>query len=165
MREGKASAHVASPLTARRDWHKYSLGFARIRHLMDKGHNIMAKSRNERRKAAQARLTAKSERIAKASLAWERDQRDNVVKHNLSTPKPTSVERKANSALSSNFGGFEGQAHRGYVTQASGSMNKRSTIAVMSKVANKRSYDTYARPAENDPSLWPVIDKGLDKAK
>lgn len=121
----------------------------------------MAMSRNARRKAAQARLLAKSERIAKASLAWERDQRDNVMKDNLSRPKPSHVEQRANNALRSNFGGFAGQSHRGYVSAASGSMSKRSTLAVMSKVANRPSFDNYARPSysEDDKSQWPVVER------
>lgn len=134
----------------------------------------MAKSRNERRKAAQARLSAKTERIAKASLMWERDQRDRKVFDNLNSMSPKTVAEakamrvavKADRALASNMGGFAGQAHRGYVSAASGTMSKRSTQAVMMKVANRhKDYDTYARPVErDDPRLFPIVDKA-PKAK
>jgi hypothetical protein len=114
----------------------------------------MSLSRNERRKAAQARLIAKSYRIANAELARREAAKLDVVKDNLSSPP------ERNYYPSSNMGSFAGRSHRGYVSAASGSMSKRSTLQLMSKVANKQSYDTYARPTErDDKSSWPVVDK------
>lgn len=111
----------------------------------------MAKSRNERRKAAQARLLAKSERIAKAELARREDEKFHKVRDNLSKPK------ERNFYPQSNMSKFAGASHRGYVTQATGSMSKRSTLAVMSKKANReKSFDPYARPKEDSPANWPI---------
>lgn len=125
----------------------------------------MAKSRNERRKAAQARLLAKSERIAKAELARREDVKFQVVRENLSKPKERKPLYIVKGEVAggdgfypqSNMSKFAGSSHRGYVTQATGSMSKRSTLAVMSKKANReKSFDPYARPKEATPHDWKI---------
>lgn len=114
----------------------------------------MSKTRNERRKAARDRLAAKQQRFLNRVEAARLENNRAIVADNMSKP----VER--NYYPSSNMGGFEGKSHRGYVSGASGSMSKRATIAVMSKAANKRSIDTYARPTDKDDrSKWKVVDK------
>lgn len=69
----------------------------------------MAMTRNQRRMAAKARLTAKSERIAKASLAADLEARRKVVLDNLNSP------RERNFYPQSSMATMEAQSHRGYV--------------------------------------------------
>lgn len=114
----------------------------------------MSKSRNARRMIAKQRLMDKTVRIAKASLAADLDAKREIVKRNLGSP----IER--NCYPQSIMAVFTRESHRGLVSRASGSMSKRSTLAVMAKSANK-TRDTYARPKPSDDrSNWPVVTKG-----
>ena len=117
----------------------------------------MAKSRNERRKAARDRLVKKQERFIARVEAQRLENNRSIVADNMSKP----MER--NFYPGSNMGAFAGKSHRGYVSAASGSMSKRSTQAVMMKSANKRTFDNYARPtfSEDDKWSWRVVDKSV----
>lgn len=105
----------------------------------------MGKTRNERRKAAQARLKAKSERIVRADMARQADQRTAILRDNLSKP----LRRRDDGyhldetgcvvggygyyADHSNISRFTGESHRGHVCRAGGSMNRRSALALKMK--------------------------------
>lgn len=73
----------------------------------------MAKTRNERRRAAKARLAAKTARIAKAELARQAQERKEIVNANLSSARPGRSFYKP-STMSS----FASMSHRGYVCRA-----------------------------------------------
>lgn len=130
----------------------------------------MAKSRNERRKAAKVRLAAKQERFIGRVMAARLEENRAIVRDNLSTPvarKPLTIVKGEVTGgdgyyPASNMGAFAGRSHRGYVSAASGSMSKRSTLQVMSKVTNKVSFDNYANPKGEDRSSWPVKHKEID---
>lgn len=79
----------------------------------------MAKTRNQRRKAAKVRLAAKTERIAKASIAAEQQARRDIVLANLNAPKARTYP------VRSCLAGISGMSHRGYVCRASGSGKDR----------------------------------------
>lgn len=66
-------------------------------------------TRNQRRRAAKARLLAKSERIAKAHLATVLDATRDKVCDNLSSSRP---ER---AFVRSSMGSLGAKSHRGYV--------------------------------------------------
>lgn len=76
---------------------------------------------------ARARLLAKSERIATASLAADQQARGDVVKDNMSAP----VER--NYHPESVAASYPALAHRAILCRASGSMSKRSALALKMK--------------------------------
>jgi len=87
----------------------------------------MGKTRNERRKAAQARLLAKQERIARAELGRQAQERRKIVQDNLSTGKPKRQGYAlVNGTITggngfypeSPMGRFASKSHRGYVCRA-----------------------------------------------
>ncbi len=85
----------------------------------------MAISRNARRKLKRQREAAKLERLAKAELARRQDEVRDIVRRNLSGPKPSNVGniRSCMSDLAS-------QSHRGYVCRAGGQMPKQRAMAL-----------------------------------
>lgn len=87
----------------------------------------MATSRNVRRKAAQARLLAKQERIARAEIGRRLSEVRETVRTNLSS----SIER--NYYPQSSMSGMAGLSHRGYVCRASGGMPRRQALALKAK--------------------------------
>ena len=79
-------------------------------------------TRNERRKRAKAANAARTERIAKAALAYERDL---IVKRNLANPPERSYYPKVSC-----IGNMEGQSHRVYLCRAGGAMERRRALAL-----------------------------------
>lgn len=71
-------------------------------------------TRHSRRKAAKARLQAKSERIARAELGRALEERRAIVRSNMATP----MER--NYYPQSSMANMAACSHRGYVCRASG---------------------------------------------
>lgn len=85
-------------------------------------------TRNERRKAAKARLNAKLERIAKAELGRQADERRAIVKRNLASP----IERNYYPARSC-IAEMQGASHRAYICRASGGMPRQRALALKAK--------------------------------
>lgn len=85
-------------------------------------------TRNQRRKAARERLLRKQERIARAELGRQQDERRAIVQRNLSEPR-----KREYGNIRSCLGGIEGQSHRGYVCRATGAMPRATAIAVTAK--------------------------------
>lgn len=79
-------------------------------------------SRNERRKRAKRANVERSERIANAAKAYERDL---IVKRNLSNPP----ERSYYPTVSC-IGNMAGQSHRAYICRAGGAMERRRALAL-----------------------------------
>jgi len=87
----------------------------------------MATSRNDRRRAAKARLLAKSERVARAELGRQADERQAIVDRNMASPPVRNYYPQSCLA------GVEGMSHRGYVCRASGGMARRQALALKAK--------------------------------
>lgn len=85
----------------------------------------MGLTRNQRRKVARERLLAKSERIAKAELARQADERRALVQANKMAPKP---ERNAYPA--SCLANMQGSSHRAYICRAGGQMPHGRALAL-----------------------------------
>lgn len=90
----------------------------------------MAASRNERRKAAQARLLAKNERFLARVEACRVQTIKAVVRENMSNRKP-----ERNYYPQSCLANMQGSSHRAYICRASGAMSKRSADALKAKGA------------------------------